>query len=48
MQFDNAANLDRKSGVRGTKKDGRPGFPARGITHVRVCGFLWRKLHAVS
>jgi hypothetical protein len=21
------------------RKDGRPGFPVRGATHVRVCGF---------
>jgi hypothetical protein len=26
MQFDNATNLDRKSGVRGTKKKGDPDF----------------------
>jgi hypothetical protein len=40
IEFDNATNLDRKSGVRGMKKTGRPGFPVRGTTHVRVCGFL--------
>jgi hypothetical protein len=32
MEFDNAVNLDRESGVRGTKKTGRPGFPVRGTT----------------
>jgi hypothetical protein len=40
MEFGNATNLDRKSGVRGTKKTGRPGFPVRAPTHARVCGFL--------
>jgi len=40
MEFDNATNLDRKSGVRGTKKTGRPGFPVRSTTQDRVCGFL--------
>jgi hypothetical protein len=40
MEFGDATNLNRKSGVRGTKKMGRPGFPVRGTNHIRVCGFL--------
>jgi hypothetical protein len=34
MEFDNATNLDRKSGVRGTKKTGE--------AHQRFQGFPYR------